>query len=360
MMLPRHCETDEVGQNNLMKLSLFDYAYPRQQVAQHPAQKRDEAKLLVLNRKGPSTSHRIFKDILTYLNPGDCLVLNNTKVLPTRFAGKKKPTGGHVVAILSNKLGHKRWEALIHANRIRPGTQIRFGSGKLEATVLKRMTGNGTWLLEFSKDLPQSFEKLGKVPLPPYMKREPQSQDKKRYQTVYAEHPGSIAAPTAGLHFSQPLLKKIQKRGVYVTSVTCHIGYATFRLVEAEDIREHKMHEEAYQITQESIALIRKTKKESGRIIAVGTSSVRVLETLGERLVKGPIQNLNGSTQLFIKPPFHFKVVDALLTNFHMPRTTLMILVSAFAGRDPIMRAYKQAIKEGYRLFSYGDAMLII
>jgi S-adenosylmethionine:tRNA ribosyltransferase-isomerase len=343
-----------------MKTDLFDYRYPRSLIATQPCRPRDQSKLLVMHREKKRFEHRQFKDVMEYLKTGDCIVLNDTQVMPVRLEGKKKETGGRVGLLLSKERSSGVWEALIRPGRIKTGTIVELGTAPFNITVLDRMNGEGSWQVKLSRPLRKQLFQKGQAPLPPYMKRLPKAKDKEWYQTVYAQHPGSIAAPTAGLHFTQSLIQRLKRKGILFASVTCHIGYATFRSVSSSDVNQHVMHAETYSVSRTHLQTIRKTKQQGGRVVAVGTSSTRVLETLGSKILKGPLRHWKGDTQLFIKPPFRFKVVDALITNFHMPRTTLILLVSAFAGREGILEAYRKAIRARYRLFSYGDAMLIL
>ncbi|MDP2910962.1 MAG: tRNA preQ1(34) S-adenosylmethionine ribosyltransferase-isomerase QueA [Candidatus Omnitrophota bacterium] len=339
-----------------MKLSDFDYNLPKELIAQYPSEKRDESRLLVLNKDTGGIEHRIFRDIIEYVAPGDILVLNNTKVLPAQLMGKKE-TGGKVEALILNTGEGRRvkgeYEALLKPARgCNIGSRILFGDGALKAEVTRIENGRRFLRFDCSGDLEEMLDKLGEMPLPPYIKRNVSDSDKERYQTVYASKKGAIAAPTAGLHFTKKLLGDIFEKGVNVEHVTLHVGYGTFKPVSVENIKEHKMEEEYFEIENE---VIEKLKNKSGRTIAVGTTSARVLESEAK-----PKQSRKGWTDLFIYPGYEFKAVDVLLTNFHLPKTTLLMLVSAFCGRGLLFKAYEEAIREKYRFYSYGDAMLII
>ncbi|MBI2870369.1 MAG: tRNA preQ1(34) S-adenosylmethionine ribosyltransferase-isomerase QueA [Candidatus Omnitrophica bacterium] len=341
-----------------MLTRLFEYGYPRSRIAVRPCAARDEARLLVLGRRGGRVGHRRFKDIVSYLKSGDCLVLNDTRVMPVRFEGRKA-TGGRVGILLSKPVSKLEWEALIRPGRVRPGAVLKIGNGKYFASVLGLANGEASARVKLSRPLARDLFKVGSIPLPPYMKRAPNASDRKWYQTVYAREAGSIAAPTAGLHFTKDLLRQIKAKGVSIAYLTCHIGYASFRPVRSNRIEDHVMHTEHFSVPASTVRALRAAKKAGQRVVAVGTSSTRVLEELGSKLFKASIRSFRGATQLFIKPPFRFNVVDALITNFHMPRTTLVMLVSAFAGRVRLLQVYKKAVRKGYRLFSYGDAMFI-
>jgi S-adenosylmethionine:tRNA ribosyltransferase-isomerase len=334
-----------------MKLSDFYYDLPKELIAQYPAQKRDESRLLVLHKNTGIVEHRIFKDLAEYLNPEDILVLNNTKVVPARLWGKKE-TGGKVEALILNLIEKKsEYETLLKPARgCKIGSKIIFGEGELNAEVVR--IENGRRFLKFScnGNLNNMLDKLGEMPLPPYIKREALGSDIERYQTIYASKNGAVAAPTAGLHFTKELLGSISKKGIDVEYVTLHVGYGTFKPVKSEDIKEHKMEKEYFEIESKVKERLRHKK---GKIIAVGTTSARVLESMNNGAEKG-------WTELFIYPGYKFKAVEGLLTNFHLPKTTLLMLVAAFCGQDLMLKAYEEAIKEKYRFYSYGDAMLII
>ena len=334
-----------------MKLSDFYYNLPKELIAQYPAQKRDESRLLVLHKDTGAIEHRIFKEIAEYLNPGDTLVLNNTKVFPARLMGRKE-TGGKVEALVLNPAqGAVEHEVLLKPARgCRAGSKIIFGRGELKAEVVRIENGRRFLKFDCNGDLGKMLDKIGEMPLPPYIRRGTVDSDAERYQTVYASKNGAVAAPTAGLHFTKELLRDISKKGTDVEYITLHVGYGTFRPVISEDIEGHKMEKEYFEIEEK---VINKLKNKKARIIAVGTTSARVLETSGSSARKG-------WTDLFIYPGYKFKAVDGLLTNFHLPKTTLLMLAAAFCGRELLFKAYEEAIKEKYRFYSYGDAMLII
>ena len=335
-----------------MKLSDFDYNLPEELIAQYPSDKRDESRLLVLDKKSGKIEHTVFKDIINYLSPSDLLVLNDTLVFPARLIGRKKKTGGKVEVFLLKEISQNRWEIIPHsAFRNQNSVDVVFGDGELEC----KLSGNEA-IFECNGDIYKKLEKYGKVPLPPYIKREANlSLDYERYQTVYAENRGAVAAPTAGLHFTKELLSNIEKKGVETAKVTLHVGYGTFKPVKAENIKEHKIEPEYYEIKESEAIKINNAVKSGKRIVAVGTTTVRTLESF-----TGEINAQNGYTSLFIYNGFNFRVTKSLLTNFHLPKSTLLMLVCAFAGRDMVLYAYNEAIKEGYRFYSYGDAMLII
>ncbi len=340
-----------------MKITDFDYILPDELIAQEPAPRRDESRLMVLRKDGEWLEHRLFKDILEYLRPGDALIINDTKVIPARLWGKKQGTGTVVEVLLLTRLDNDVWEALVRpGRRLPPGTGIIFGEN-LRGTV-EAITGDGCRRIRFhyQGDFEQLIDKLGSMPLPPYIKKQPA--DPQRYQTVYAKEPGSAAAPTAGLHFTPELLSEIKARGVTVAPVLLHVGLGTFRPVKVDDITRHKMHEEYYEITPRTAKIINETKSAGGRIIAVGTTTTRCLETAG--INGGVVQPGSGWTGIFIYPGYDFRVIDGLVTNFHLPRSTLLMMVSALVGRERLLDAYKEAIKLRYRFFSFGDAMLII
>lgn len=340
-----------------MKLEEFDYELPEELIAQHPSKKRDEARLMVLNRKDRSIEHRIFKDIIEYLNPGDCLVINNTKVLPARLYGIKEDTKVPVEFLLLKRIEDDIWEVMVRpGRRIKEGAQISFGEGLLKAKVLEVLE-NGNRKVVFSYDgiFNEILDKIGLMPLPPYIKESLKEKD--RYQTVYAKYEGSAAAPTAGLHFTEELLKKIEEKGVIIANVTLHVGIGTFRPVKVEEIEKHQMHSEHYYIKEEDAQKINKAKQEGRRVIACGTTSCRVLESVADE--NGLVKETEGDTSIFIYPGYSYKCIDAIITNFHLPKSTLVMLVSAFADREFIMEAYKLAVKEEYKFFSFGDAMFI-
>ena len=340
-----------------MKLEEFDYNLPEELIAQVPIAKRDESRLMVLHRESKKVEHKTFKDIIDYLRPGDCLVRNNTKVIPARLYGKKE-TGANVEFVLLNQIEGDIWESIVRpGNKLKPGTKVEFGDGLLKATILDIMDG-GTRKVEFEYEgiFNEILDEIGLMPLPPYIHESLKEKD--RYQTVYAKYDGSAAAPTAGLHFTPELLKKIEEKGVKIANVTLHVGIGTFRPVKEENIEEHKMHTEHFYIKQEDVEKINETKKAGGRVIAVGTTSCRVLETIASEET-GLVEATEGDTGIYIYPGYKFKCIDGLITNFHLPKSTLLMLVSALAGREFVLDAYNEAVKEKYRFFSFGDAMLI-
>lgn len=340
-----------------MKKSDFNFILPEELIAQTPIDKRDASRLLVLDKKSGDISHRHFSDILDFLKPGDCLVLNDSRVIPARLFGERK-TGGAVEVLLLKDLGNNKWEALTRPGRkTKIGEEIFFGNKKLKAVVRDELP-DGKRVVEFFFDgiFLEILEELGQMPLPPYIHE--RLENPERYQTVYSKNTGSAAAPTAGLHFTDELLEKIREKGVNTAFVTLHVGLGTFRPVKADSIEDHIMHSEYFEIPEESQKLILETKKSGGRIIAVGTTSCRTLESAFSD--DGNITKTSGDTSIFIYPGYKFKAVDALITNFHLPESTLIMLVSALAGRENILNAYETAIKEKYRFFSFGDAMLII
>ena len=339
-----------------MKTSNFYYALPEELIAQTPLEKRDASRLLHLNKATGETEHRHFFDLPTYLKPGDCLVLNDSRVLPARLIGRRE-TGGAVEVVLLRDLGDKGWECLTRPGRkTRPGTKLIFGDGALTAEVIDSVE-DGNKLLRFSYEgiFLEVLERLGKMPLPPYIKEE--LSDGERYQTVYSRETGSAAAPTAGLHFTKELLEKLTEQGVKICYLTLHVGLGTFRPVKAEEIENHEMHAEFCVIPEETAHLVTETKKAGGRIVSVGTTSCRSLESFARE--DGTLQPGCGWTDIFIYPGYRFKCVDSLITNFHLPESTLVMLVSALAGREQVLNAYAQAVEEKYRFFSFGDAMLI-
>lgn len=340
-----------------MKTHDFWYDLPEELIAQTPLEKRDTSRLLVLNRKTGKVSHQHFFDIIDHLNPGDCLVMNDSRVLPARLLGHR-PTGGAVELLLLRDLGDKKWECLAKPGRkLQTGQMVVFGDGELTATVIS-VQEDGNRVVEFHYDgiFLEVLERLGKMPLPPYIKAE--LQDQERYQTVYSKAVGSAAAPTAGLHFTNDLLEKIRAKGVQTAFVTLHVGLGTFRPVKAENIMEHHMHSELCMLSQETADLLNETKKNGGRVICVGTTSCRTLESLVNE--DGTFEEKSKWTEIFIYPGYTFKAMDGLITNFHLPESTLVMLVSAFAGRDHVLSAYEEAVRERYRFFSFGDAMCIL
>ena len=339
-----------------MKVSDFNYELPEELIAQHPYDKRDEARLMVLNRRENKYEHKVFKDIIDYLNPGDCLVINNTKVLPARLYGKKD-TGANVEFLLLKRIEGDYWEAMVRpGNKLRPGAKVEFGNGLLKAEVLEVIDGgNRKVKFEYNGIFNEILDQIGLMPLPPYIKETLKEKDK--YQTVYAKHDGSAAAPTAGLHFTEELLEKIKEKGVEVANVTLHVGIGTFRPVKVENIEEHSMHSEHYYIKEDDVEKINNAKRNGKRVIAVGTTSCRVLESVADE--NGMMKAIENDTNIFIYPGYKFKCIDALITNFHLPESTLIMLVSALAGRDFVMNAYEEAVKEKYKFFSFGEAMFI-
>ena len=340
-----------------MKVSDFNYNLPQELIAQVPIKNRDESRLMVLDKKNKTIEHKIFKDIINYLKPGDCLVRNNTKVIPARLYGKKA-TGAKIEFLLLNRIEGDIWECIVRpGHKLKPGTEVEFGDGILKAKVLDVMEG-GTRKVEFKYEgiFNEILDKIGLMPLPPYIHESLKDND--RYQTVYAKYEGSAAAPTAGLHFTPELFEKIKAKGIDVANVTLHVGIGTFRPVKVENVEEHHMHSEHFYIKQEDVDKINNAKKNGKRVIAVGTTSCRVLETIADE--NGMVKPTEGDTQIFIYPGYKYKCLDGLVTNFHLPESTLIMLVSALAGRDYIMKAYNEAVKERYRFFSFGDAMLIL
>ena len=340
-----------------LRKSDFYFDLPQELIAQDPLADRTASRLLVLHRQTGEVEHHTFREITDYLRPGDCLVLNNTKVIPARLMGVKEDTGAAIEVLLSKRRENDVWETLVKpGKKARPGTKLVFGDGCLRAEVLD-VVEEGNRLVRFYYDgiFEEALDRLGEMPLPPYITHK--LQDKNRYQTVYAKHDGSAAAPTAGLHFTQELLAKIEEMGVRIASVTLHVGLGTFRPVKADNILEHHMHSEHYQITREASDIINRTKKEGGRVICVGTTSCRTVESAADE--SGSVQPGCGDTEIFIYPGYQFKVLDCLITNFHLPESTLVMLVSALAGREHVLAAYQKAVEERYRFFSFGDAMFI-
>ncbi|MCY6483615.1 tRNA preQ1(34) S-adenosylmethionine ribosyltransferase-isomerase QueA [Clostridium aestuarii] len=340
-----------------MKVKDFDYYLPQELIAQHPAEKRDKSRLMVVDKNTGEIEHKIFKDIIDYLKPGDCLVLNNTRVLPARLIGAKENTGGKIEFLLLKRIDEKKWETLVKpGKRAKIGSRFEFGDGKLKAEV-KSMGEDGSRIVEFEYEgiFEEVLDELGQMPLPPYITEK--LEDKERYQTVYSKEPGSAAAPTAGLHFTEELMKKVKEKGVKIAFLTLHVGLGTFRPVKVENIQEHHMHSEYYTMSKETADTINETKENGGRIIAVGTTSCRTLETIGNE--NGKVKEQSGWTDIFIYPGCKFKIIDALITNFHLPQSTLLMLVSAFSSKEIIMNAYEKAVSEKYRFFSFGDSMII-
>ena len=346
-----------------MKLEEFNYDLPKELIAQHPIEKRDESRLMVLDRENQSIEHKTFKNIIEYLNTGDCLVINDTKVIPARIYGVKKYDEEilepcHVEVLLLKNVCDDKWETLVKpGRRLQIGAKMIFGDGILEGEIIDVLEdGNRIVKFHYEGVFNEILDKIGVMPLPPYIKE--RLKEKDRYQTVYAKYEGSSAAPTAGLHFTKEILEKIKEKGVKIAKVTLHVGIGTFRPVKAENIEEHQMHTEHYIMTEENAEIINTAKKNGKKIIAVGTTSCRVLETVADKetcLVKA----CEGDTSIFIYPGYKFKIVDNLITNFHLPESSLIMLVSALAGKEFIMKAYNQAVKDKYRFFSFGDAMII-
>jgi S-adenosylmethionine:tRNA ribosyltransferase-isomerase len=335
----------------------FDYDLPKELIAQDPVEPRDASRLMVVDRKTGLIEHKIFRDVQDYLRAGDCLVINNTRVIPARLKGEKAHTGGKVEIFLLAEVEKNLWEALVKpGRRLQPGAEVVFGDGRLIAKIEKRLAG-GERLVSFSYegDFDELIDELGNVPLPPYITKPLDTMD--RYQTIYAQERGSVAAPTAGLHFTPQLMKRIDEQGITNVAVTLRVGIDTFRPVREEILEDHKMHSELYSVTPDAAAVINEAKQRGDRIVAVGTTSVRVLESAGRN---GTLEAGTGSTSLFIYPGYEFRMVDTMITNFHLPKSTLLMMVAAFAGKDLIMKAYAEAVKERYRFFSFGDAMLIL
>lgn len=340
-----------------MKTSDFYYDLPEELIAQMPLEHRDHSRLLTLNRETGKTGHHHFYELPDFLKPGDCLVLNNSRVIPARLLGHREPTGGAVEVLLLKDLGDNTWECLAKPGRkCRIGTQLSFGEGKLTATVVGD-GDDGKKLVQFHYEgiFLEVLAELGKMPLPPYIREE--LEDGERYQTVYSKINGSAAAPTAGLHFTPELLQQIEAKGVRLAYVTLHVGLGTFRPVKADEITDHHMHSEFCEISQETADILNETRQQGGRIVCVGTTSCRTIESLAND--DGTFQERSGWTEIFIYPGYRFKAMDALVTNFHLPESTLVMLVSAFAGREHVLAAYEEAVKERYRFFSFGDAMFI-
>lgn len=340
-----------------MKTSDFYFELPQELIAQDPLPDRSSSRLMVLNRKTGEITHEIFHDILKYLKPGDCLVRNNTKVIPARLFGKKADTGATIEILLLKRKEKDVWECLVKpGKKAKPGAKIVFGEELLLGEIID-VVEEGNRLIQFSYEgiFEEILDKLGQMPLPPYITHK--LQDKNRYQTVYAKHDGSAAAPTAGLHFTNELLEKIEKMGVTIANVTLHVGLGTFRPVKVEDVTKHHMHSEYYRIEKEEADKINKVKAAGGRIICIGTTSCRTIESATDE--NGILHAGEGNTEIFIYPGYSFKILDALITNFHLPESTLLMLVSALAGKENIMNAYEEAVKEKYRFFSFGDAMFI-
>lgn len=340
-----------------MKTSDFYYDLPKELIAQTPLADRSSSRLLVLGKNSGKTKHKTFKDIKNYLKAGDCLVVNETKVIPARLIGERKNTGARVEILLLKRIDAERWETLVYpGKKAKPGNVISFGGGLLEAEI-EEVVNDGNRIVKFNYEgiFEVLLDKLGQMPLPPYITEK--LEDKNRYQTVYAKNSGSAAAPTAGLHFTPELLSELEEKGVKIARLTLHVGLGTFRPVKVEDVNNHKMHSEFYSLTQEQADIINETRKNGGRIIAVGTTTTRTLESIADET--GYLTEKSGWTDIFIYPGYKFKLVDNLITNFHLPESTLIMLVSALAGKENIMKAYKEAVEMKYRFFSFGDAMFI-
>ena len=341
-----------------MKTSDFYFDLPQELIAQDPLEDRSSSRLMVLDRKTGEIEHHIFKEVIDYLNPGDCLVVNNTKVIPARLFGSKEGTEAKIEILLLKRKENDVWETLVKpGKKAKPGTRISFGDGLLTGEVID-VVEEGNRLIKFTYDgiFEEILDQLGQMPLPPYITH--QLKDKNRYQTVYAKHDGSAAAPTAGLHFTPELLEAIKAKGVNIAHVTLHVGLGTFRPVKVEDVTNHHMHSEFYIVEEDQAKLINETKQRGGKIVSVGTTSCRTLESATDD--QGVLHAGSGWTDIFIYPGYQFKMIDRLITNFHLPESTLLMLVSALAGKDNIMAAYEEAVKERYRFFSFGDAMLIL
>ncbi len=340
-----------------MDVKDFDYDLPEELIAQDPLEDRSSSRLMVLDKKTGEVSHHVFKEIINYLRPGDCLVLNNTKVIPARLFGVKEGTLAKIEILLLKRRQNDVWETLVKpGKKAKPGTKIIFGDGILVGEVID-VVEDGNRLIQFAYDgiFEEILDKLGQMPLPPYITH--QLKDKNRYQTVYAKYDGSAAAPTAGLHFTKELLSAVKEKGVDIAEVTLHVGLGTFRPVKVDNVLDHHMHSEFYMVSQEAADKINTAKKNGGRIISVGTTSTRTLESAADE--NGMLKECSGWTDIFIYPGYKFKVIDCLITNFHLPQSTLVMLVSALAGREHILAAYKKAVEEKYRFFSFGDAMFI-
>ena len=351
---------DTITENNIANQLLksdFYFDLPEELIAQDPLEDRSSSRLLILDKHSGAVEHHVFKEIIEYLKPGDCLVLNNTKVIPARLLGEREGTGAHVEVLLLKRREGDVWETLVKpGKKCKPGTRLVFGDGLLKAEVLETVE-EGNRLIHFEYDgiFEEVLDKLGEMPLPPYITHK--LQDKNRYQTVYAKYEGSAAAPTAGLHFTKELLKKIEEKGIEIAYVTLHVGLGTFRPVKEENLLNHHMHSKYYQVSEEAAEKINRTKQNGGRIICVGTTSCRTVESAADE--NGIIQAGCDNTEIFIYPGYKFKILDALITNFHLPESTLVMLVSALAGRERVLAAYEEAICEKYRFFSFGDAMFI-
>lgn len=341
-----------------MEVRDFDYELPQELIAQDPLEDRSSSRLMHVDRKTGEVSHHVFRDVLRFLKPGDCLVMNNTKVIPARLYGAREDTGAGIELLLLKRMENDTWETLVKpGKKCRLGARFVFGDGLLRGEIIEvKEDGNRLIHFEYEGIFEEILDKLGQMPLPPYITHE--LKDKNRYQTVYAKHEGSAAAPTAGLHFTKELLEQLHEAGIKTAEVTLHVGLGTFRPVKVENVLEHHMHSEFYMINEEAAKTINETRAEGGRIICVGTTSCRTLESAAAE--DGSIQACSGWTEIFIYPGYRFKIMDGLITNFHLPKSTLLMLVSAFAGREHMLAAYEEAVKERYRFFSFGDAMIIL
>lgn len=352
-------ETESAAhQTGMMDIKDFDYDLPEELIAQDPIEDRSSSRLLLLDKKTGKTQDKIFRDIIDELNPGDCLVINNTKVIPARLMGVKEDTGAHIEVLLLKREQDDVWEVLVKpGKKAKPGTIITFGDGRLKAEVLEVVEdGNRKIRFSYQGIFEEILDELGQMPLPPYITH--QLKDKNRYQTVYAKHTGSAAAPTAGLHFTPELLKEIEEKGIDIARVTLHVGLGTFRPVKVDEITDHHMHSEFYQVDEEAAEKINRAKDSGHRVICVGTTSCRTIESAADET--GHLKPTSGWTEIFIYPGYKFKILDGLITNFHLPESTLIMLVSALAGREHVLAAYEEAVQERYRFFSFGDAMLIV
>lgn len=340
-----------------MKKQDFYYDLPEELIAQYPTEERTESRLLVLDKKSGEIQHKVFKNIIDYFSEGDCLVLNNTRVIPARLFGEKADTGGKIEFLLLKRLDNDKWETLVKpGKKAKKGAEVVFGNGMLKGEILETTESGGRIVkFEYEGIFEEILERLGEMPLPPYITEK--LEDKERYQTVYSNKEGSAAAPTAGLHFTHELLEKIKDKGVKIVSVTLHVGLGTFRPVKADDISDHLMHSEYYEVSEEAANIINMVKENGGKVVSVGTTTTRTLESIGDD--HGRVYAKSGWTDIFIYPGYKFKVIDRLITNFHLPESTLIMLVSALAGRENVMKAYNLAVEEKYRFFSLGDAMLI-
>src|SRR6056297_1164 len=339
-----------------MKVEEFDYDLPERLIAQKPIENRDESRLMILNKETGEINEKIFYGIVDLLNKEDLLILNNSKVIPARFYGEKVPTGTDIEVLLLTRLNNNRWEVLVKpGKRVKKGFKVSFGNGELVGKAVEYTEFGGRIMeFEYEGEFEKILDKLGRMPLPPYIKED--LDEPERYQTVYAEKRGSVAAPTAGLHFTPELLEKIKEKGVQVKYITLHVGLGTFRPVRTDKVEDHDMHSEYIEVDQEVVEEIKKIKQGKGRVISVGTTVTRALETVAEN---GPLEEFKGWTDIFIYPGYNFKVIDALITNFHLPKSTLLMMISALAGKEKIMTAYGKAVKEEYRFYSLGDAMFI-